>query len=352
MQRHEYDTLVNKNAIHCWLIILIVLIVSYIGELIKGVRTPTYILIFSIVSITPWLLTFIVYKHNPCSKVIKYEFAVGYCLFYTYVMITTQTPVSFVYIVPMISIIMSYCNIHIIIGVFSYATLINLIDIAYMMFHKQYIQILNLNMSMTFWEIQIACLVLTGIFLFMSTKLLQKRNEVINTVVDAVYTDPLTGLNNVRFLDENSNSLFDYDKNCCLDVAFIDVDDFKSFNTKYGHSFGDIVLKRLSDILSAHVKPLRNTFAIRNGGDEFLIVSKTLCDDEFTSLIEDIRSEVEMVNMSRRGDENIHIAISVGVATKTKDGGTCTSFKNLYDKADFRNQKAKDSGKNLVVIED
>lgn len=352
MQRHEYDTLVNKNTLKCWGIIIIVLVISYIGEIIKGVRTIDYVIVFSIVAIIPWLLTYITYKYNSASEIIKFQFAVGYSLFYTYVIITTQTPISFVYIVPMISIFMAYSHRKLICYIFSYCTIVNLIYIAYHILNKTYISFSGFKMSMTFWEIQIACLILSGIFLYMSAGLIQKQYDVINDVIDSAYKDPLTGLDNVRFIDDNLNSLFNYDKNYCLCVAFIDIDDFKQFNTKYGHSFGDSVLQALSEILFRHANTIKHTYAIRNGGDEFLIVSRTLQDEDFIKLLEDIRLEVENINLSSSDDDNIHVAISVGVATKYSEGNTCRSFKDLYNKADFRNQYAKDVGKNTVITKD
>ncbi|HSI20965.1 MAG TPA: GGDEF domain-containing protein [Verrucomicrobiae bacterium] len=50
-------------------------------------------------------------------------------------------------------------------------------------------------------------------------------------------------------------------------VIFFDIDDFKMFNTKYGHSGGDIVIRELGAILSENIRSLDAVY--RKGGDEF-----------------------------------------------------------------------------------
>jgi diguanylate cyclase (GGDEF)-like protein len=298
--------------------------------------------------IVPLMIAMITYKQNQSSKYVKVEFAVGYCLFYTFSILTTQSPAAFVYILPMASIIMSYCNKSIIFSVFGYATAINLLSIIHSSITGTFLVVDNWKESVTFWEIQIACLVLTGIFLYFSTDLLIKRNNVIEDIVDNVYRDALTGLRNVRFINNNVDSILSLDNNKHLDIAFIDIDNFKQFNTDYGHSFGDKVLKTLSNTLLKNAVQYKNTYAIRNGGDEFLIISRTLCDDDFIQLIKDVCVEVSNLELSCDNSIGIHITISAGIATKNRDED-CSSFRELYDKADMRNQDAKDSGKNAVV---
>lgn len=349
VQQHEYDSMVNKNTIKCWSIIAIVLFISYIIEIIKGLRTIGYVFEFSVVMIIPLLITYIIYKRDSSSHYVRIIFAVGYSIFYTFVILTTQSPAAFVYILPMSSILMSYCNNILIVSVFGYALLINVIDIIYMNLNDVCLTITTMKEAVTFWEIQIACLILTGLFLYLSANLLIKRNTVIEDIVDDVYTDALTGLKNVRFIDNNIGSILSTENNEYLDIAFIDIDDFKQFNTKYGHSFGDTVLQSLSDILMKNTSRYNHTYAIRNGGDEFLIVSRVLNDECFIDLIQNICFEISNLKLTHEDKTNIHITISVGISTKHLDGIDCESFKALYDKADMRNQKAKDSGKNTVI---
>lgn len=349
MQQHEYDKMANKNTLQCWSIIIAALVVAYILEILKGLRSVEYVLVFSTIGLIPLVIAIATYIKNPASSVIKQEFALGYCIFYTYVILTTQSPAAFVYILPMASIILAYCNRTLIFFTFGWATIINAVHILHMCFSDTFISVTNAAEALTFWEIQVACLILTGVFLYLTTNLLIKHNTVIEDIIDDVYTDALTGLKNVRFLDANMDSILCPEKNEYFDIAFIDIDDFKQFNTKHGHSFGDTVLQTLGYVLIKHTSKHKHTYAVRNGGDEFLIISRVLKDETFIQLVRDVCDEIANLELSHKNKKHISITISVGVSTKNRDG--CESFKALYDMADTRNQHAKDSGKNTVIFE-
>ncbi|MCX8094740.1 MAG: GGDEF domain-containing protein [Caldisericia bacterium] len=86
------------------------------------------------------------------------------------------------------------------------------------------------------------------------------------------YHDHLTNAYNRKYLDEFGISDYKravrYDED--LSVVFIDIDNFKHINDKYGHNFGDEVLKNFVKIVK---NLIRNDIdkLIRYGGDEFLL---------------------------------------------------------------------------------
>ncbi|WP_134421188.1 EAL domain-containing protein [Cryobacterium sp. TMT2-17-1] len=84
-------------------------------------------------------------------------------------------------------------------------------------------------------------------------------------------TDPLTSLPNYGAFQEalaNINDHRDYSE--ALAVLFIDLDEFKRLNDRFGHQTGDEVLRELGRRLSAVVRP--NDVVARVGGDEFVII--------------------------------------------------------------------------------
>lgn len=88
------------------------------------------------------------------------------------------------------------------------------------------------------------------------------------------FTDYLTGLRNRNGLYDSFNKLLG-EANCSgvpldLAVLYIDLDNFKYYNDTFGHDVGDLVLKEVANILN--VTAQENGFAIRYGGDEFLII--------------------------------------------------------------------------------
>jgi len=128
-----------------------------------------------------------------------------------------------------------------------------------------------------------------------------------------------------------------------LSIIFLDIDDFKMINDKYGHKVGDLVLKKVAKILRER---LRDSDIIgRLGGEEF-VISLIGCDlNSALKIAEELRKKIEKSNLKIK-KERIKLTASFGVVTYTNE-------KTLYDlinKADKAMYKAKKEGKNRVVI--
>ncbi len=153
--------------------------------------------------------------------------------------------------------------------------------------------------------------------------------------------DPLTLLPNRRaFLQHlesgiRRNSRMDKS----LAVAFIDIDHFKPINDAYGHHIGDEVLRAIAKRLNAAVRGC--DIVARLGGDEFV------------ALIEDIKSDQDIVPIVERilhslrdvfyvGQHEIVISASVGIAVSPRDGDP----ERLMICADAAMYRAKSDGKN------
>lgn len=84
--------------------------------------------------------------------------------------------------------------------------------------------------------------------------------------------DPLTRVYNRRFLEKQFPLIFDAQKNSQQDlsVMMLDLDHFKLLNDSVGHAAGDEVLRFLGELLQLCLRP--EDFAVRYGGDEFVVV--------------------------------------------------------------------------------
>lgn len=92
--------------------------------------------------------------------------------------------------------------------------------------------------------------------------------------------DPLTGLYNRRFLDEQLPAICTNFES--ITVFFFDVDNFKEFNSKYGHPGGDRILIRLAHTLQDNLKT--TDYVVRYGGDEDVAVIPNVNNNQITQI--------------------------------------------------------------------
>ena len=130
--------------------------------------------------------------------------------------------------------------------------------------------------------------------------------------------DPLTGLLNRRIMETVLNREFKRAQRykSSLSLAFIDMDDFKAINDRYGHECGDALLKYVAGQL---VEITRDSDVVaRYGGDEFVIILPGTSVQEASKLLQ--RLQQHFRNKPMRYDEKaIAVAISFGVASMTDE---------------------------------
>jgi len=175
---------------------------------------------------------------------------------------------------------------------------------------------------------------------------LQIKHNVDNMKKEA-NTDYLTGIYNRNYMETTVDGFLKqaYKNNESVICIVFDIDRFKAINDEYGHLFGDEVIKLVSNACSSVLRG-DDLFA-RFGGDEFVIILKgiTLKNGEIKA--KQILETVRDLNIHKDGN-HIPISISIGVT----DNLTCTAkyFKELFNVADLRLYRAKNSGRNQVCV--
>ena len=125
----------------------------------------------------------------------------------------------------------------------------------------------------------------------------------------------------------------------------IDIDDFKLINDTHGHLVGDQVLEILGKRLRNSVK--KDDLVGRYGGEEFVVL--LFCSRANAKGVgERLRGVISDNDFSLEDGTRLQITISVGIALRRYEDQTLES---LIDRADQMLYKAKDSGKNKVVID-
>ena len=141
------------------------------------------------------------------------------------------------------------------------------------------------------------------------------RKNVEQSVQDAV-TDPLTGLNNRRYMEIHFKTLLDQALRTGkpLSICVLDIDRFKSINDTYGHDIGDEVLKEFAGRID---DALRNIdLRARMGGEEFVVVMPETGLDNALVVAERLRTFIAGEPFSITADpQQISVTVSVGVST-------------------------------------
>lgn len=193
----------------------------------------------------------------------------------------------------------------------------------------------------------------------------------INELIDFIETEDLYKTRRQRLLQEKAEQdaltkVLNKEKiNECLQesiethrrdgtkmaVLFVDIDDFKFFNTKYGHNVGDQVLLFLTSVLARETKGKVG----RAGGDEFLVIIE---EQEYVEKLDSCLEQIAEVTAGRfvvRGSgTHLPVYCSIGaVRIDFKKSGmkelTQNQLSNLADEAMYQ---AKNNGKRGHVIVD
>ena len=147
----------NKKAMGLWLIINLILTVSYALEVVKGVRTMEYYITFMAVAWAPFFIGLAVLKMRGMStSVYKHIIAVGFGIFYLYVVVTTINPLAFAFVFPIASLLIIYKDRALIIRV----GVANLLAMACVV-GRDMMNGATFAEKLTDYEIMLACVVLT-----------------------------------------------------------------------------------------------------------------------------------------------------------------------------------------------
>lgn len=182
-----------------------------------------------------------------------------------------------------------------------------------------------------------SCCFVGMILSFMNELIIKRLDVVKDTYYQDANTDIVTGLRNQAYFLSYVKKLQSVVKpGESVGLMFIDIDDFKIYNDKYGHIVGNEVLVEVANRLNQ----VPHALLVRWGGDEFAIVERNLSKDEF----------VAKANFLLKSVEGIHngVTISIGLAYYIIEEDF--DFDEIFNEADMQAIRAKGKGKNCIVI--
>ena len=179
--------------------------------------------------------------------------------------------------------------------------------------------------------------------LFRQKAMLEKVNHSLK---EESIMDELTGQYNRRHI------LYELEKEIerarrykhTLAGIMIDVDDFKKFNDRYGHPFGDIILKEVTNVFDHCIRTI--DVLGRYGGDEFIILLPEATAETAKVVAERIKKAINEHVITHK-KKPIKVTVSIGI--HYFDDLTNMDKKDFIDRIDQALYLAKTSGKNRVA---
>jgi diguanylate cyclase len=163
-------------------------------------------------------------------------------------------------------------------------------------------------------------------------------NRQREQLIQLATKDPLTGAGNRRRLDSKLNEVVNSFKRTgtTASMLLIDLDHFKKVNDVHGHAVGDLILKRITEIINFRIRVTDSLYRI--GGEEFVVVLEGQTVERAEHLAEQLRTLVEANELV----PDQPVTISLGVAELTANETT----NDWIQRADEALYRAKHAGRN------
>lgn len=181
---------------------------------------------------------------------------------------------------------------------------------------------------------------ITPLFGLLTAFSLRKLHRAHRIAADLARKDPLTGLLNRRsFFHPPKIEALSPDGSLTSRVAFfIDIDNFKSINDRYGHDAGDAVLRHFANQLRGTVRD--RDLAGRIGGEEFALHIVNIDAKRAIDLMEMLVDTIRDSSLSH-GEHEIRYTISIGAVMADPS----MTIEELLRSADRQLYAAKESGR-------
>lgn len=192
----------NRKTRKIWLIFAILLTANYGADTANGLIAADYYLVFVTLCWLPFFAGQILLKiKGMATDLYKYEFVIGYGIFFTFLVCTSESPITFTYILPVTSLLIIYKNRSFMI----YCGIATSVIIAVSAVIK-YMNGLNSATQMKEYQLQLSCVILCFICYVMSIRHL---NESDGAMTDSIKADLQRVITTVDQVKTASNSIVD-----------------------------------------------------------------------------------------------------------------------------------------------
>jgi diguanylate cyclase (GGDEF)-like protein len=174
----------------------------------------------------------------------------------------------------------------------------------------------------------------------------ERQERTHRRLLAAAVRDPLTGVYNRLHFDERLSaecaSARRHRRPLCL--LMIDIDDFKPINDRYGHPFGDHVLRGVAAAIQQTIR--REDVVFRYGGEEFAVLVRETGMLGALRLADRLRERVASISFA---DDSVEDTVEVRISVGAAEFDPTTDERDLVARADGGLYSAKRTGKNRTV---
>ena len=175
----EFQKLANKRALAIWIAIVTILTVAYAIEVIKDAKTVQFYVVFLVLAWIPIAIGIIVLKlRGMHTRLFKEVIAIGYGIFFAFVMFTADTAITFSYVFPVAGMLILYKDRGLLIRV-QIANILVIIGVLV----KTMVMGQQTDRTMADFEVQLACTILCyASFMSSLGYLMKSEKALLNSV--------------------------------------------------------------------------------------------------------------------------------------------------------------------------
>ncbi|SDZ75499.1 diguanylate cyclase [Microbulbifer marinus] len=165
----------------------------------------------------------------------------------------------------------------------------------------------------------------------------------VNEIRKRGYIDELSHLYNRRYFEEQLPREFSFavHSSTPLSLLMLDLDHFKAINDHYGHRQGDRAIRAIGDLVLKQVR--KPVLPCRYGGEEFAILLPRTSEEQAAVIAQRLVRRVAELDLYE-----MPLTVSIGVASLER--GNFDAALQLFEAADMALYRAKQQGRNRVVV--
>ena len=203
---------------------------------------------------------------------------------------------------------------------------------------------ISIDKSIFLFTLNISLISISIFFLFLY--FIKSKENLMITLDNLANTDPLTELPNRRYFFLRAAHEFYRIKRQAGDFALflLDIDFFKSFNDKYGHDAGDMVLSTFADLLKRQSR--ESDILCRYGGEEFIVLLPQTSLQEALIVAQRIIDKCRNMNI-KYNNKTLSITVSIGITRSMQND---SHIEDIIKRADNALYEAKDDGRDRLKV--